>query len=89
MSRPTGTPGTLQLANTYRAVIDHDGQLWALIGDAWTLMADGTRVWFQPADVPEWVTRCTHEHGPNGSMTCDTLAQCDALAREDERTWGP
>ena len=39
------------------------------------------------ATVTPTCARCDHLHTVPW-RTCDTETQCDALAREDERTWG-
>ena len=79
MTRPTGTPGTLHLAKDYPAILDHDGELWAMFGGAWVEFETGWQSLFTPDDVPDWVTRCEHE------PICDTEGECDRQAIADDR----
>lgn len=90
--RPQGTPGIYrgQVSKTaFDVILDRDQILWHHVQPA-----EGTTSWlwvpmrgwdvdrFEPDDVPEWVPQCPHDR------ICDTEADCDRLAREDERTWG-
>lgn len=96
VARPEGQPGTVGRDHgagaswSYPARQSPDGTVWF-----WRDTTEGMGRWIQaPPRLAasfeageEWQARCGHQHGVPW-QTCDTEADCDRLAREDERTWG-
>jgi hypothetical protein len=99
--RPAGQPGKVSIGRTTRRFADADfhtglsypavrlasGEVWywretTNTGPGWLQAYPALAATFVPG--PEWQSRCTHLHAV-AWWPCLTAAQCDALAREEER----
>lgn len=90
LERPQGQPGCVRGPFEYPAVQSTDGTVryWNDTTDEaahWIVAPARLAETFEPG--PEWQSRCDHIHGA-AYRTCYSEAQCDSLARDDERTWG-
>ena len=80
--RPAGQPGKVTGAWEYDATQTATGLVLYWRDRAYRVAPPGLAATFVPG--PEWKSRCHHLHALP-TWTCLTEAQCDALAREEER----
>ena len=96
--RPAGQPGHVNIGRrtvhsdawdedyhtglSYPAVLTATGVVILWRDSGWHPMSPALAETFTPG--PEWQSRCTHRHAV-AWWPCLTEAQCDALAREEER----
>ena len=80
--RPAGQPGHVTGAWKYDATQTDTGLVLYWRDGAYRVAPAGLAATFVAG--PEWKSRCHHLHALP-TWTCLTEAQCDALAREEER----